>query len=212
MKSLTAALLLTLLGCGLVDPSVSCTAMACPNAGGLAVTLTTPPSEPYRVDVTSGTTLRSQNCPSGGSCFPFFNSFMPTTATISVVASSGTATYAVQPRYTTSFPNGPDCGSCTGGVATVSGVIGAVSVYKAAGSVQCSGGGLTPAQMQIELTSAGIGVISAACGVDGNAHVAACGAADGRINIFEVQSADVAAAQGLGFALLSTLPNALRTC
>lgn len=92
----------------------------------------------------------------------------------------------------------------------MSGVIGAVSVYKSAGTVQCSGGGLTPAQMQIQLTGAGIGVISAGCGVDGNAVIAMCGAPDGRINVFEVQAPDVAAAQGLGFDLLSRLPNAAR--
>ena len=94
--------------------------------------------------------------------------------------------------------------------ASLSGDVTALSVYQSAGSVQCAGGGLTPAQMQLQLTGNGIGVISSACGIDGDAHIAVCGASAGRINIFEVQSSDVAAAQGLGFALLSGLPNATR--
>lgn len=207
---LGAVLLLALCGCGLVEETRECTLIACPI--GLRVTVTNPPAQAYRVDVASGTDVRSQNCASGGECFIFFNNFLPTRATVSVVAAAGTATYEVQPQYFAASPNGPDCGTCTSGHVRVSGVIGAVSVYKSAGSVQCSGGGLTPAQMQIELTSAGIGVISAACGLDGDAHIAVCGASDGRINIFEVNAADVAAAQGLGFALLSGLPNAVRTC
>lgn len=211
-RILFAGLLVALVGCGLVEEQIACTAMACPNAGGLRVGLTNPPAQAYRVDAAAGTDVRSQDCASGGQCFIFFTNFMPGLATISVVAASGTATYSVRPQYFTSFPNGPDCGACTGGTTTVSGAIGAVSVYKATGAVQCSGGGLTPAQMQLELTAAGIGVISAACGSDGNAVVAMCGAPTGTINIFEVQSADVAAAQGLGYALLSSLPNAVRTC
>lgn len=116
-----------------------------------------------------------------------------------------------QPCTLIGCANGPRCGpTCTNASVMVSGSPGAVSVYKSAGSVQCSGGGLTPAQMQIELTGAGIGVISAACGANGNGVIAMCGGPDGRINVFEVQAADVAAAQALGFALLTGLPNAVR--
>jgi hypothetical protein len=186
-----------------------CTLVGCTNA--LSVTLTHPPAEPYRVEATAGTDTRSQNCAMGVPCPVHFFNFLPARATINVVAASGTATYDVIPLQSTSQPNGPRCGpTCTRASVTVSGSLGAVSVYKSAGSVQCSGGGLTPAQMQIELTAAGIGVISAACGADGTVVLALCGAADTKINIFEVQASDVAAAQGLGFALLSGLPDAAR--
>jgi hypothetical protein len=191
------------------EEDVPCTLVGCTN--GLRVTLTDPPAEPYRVDATAGTDTRSQNCAMGVPCLIHFLSFRPARVTINVVAASGTATYDVITLQSTSQPNGPRCApTCTTANVTVSGSLGAVSVYKSAGSVQCSGGGLTPAQMQIQLTGAGIGVISAACGTDGNAVIALCGAADTKINIFEVQSADVGAAQGLGFALLSGLANAAR--
>jgi hypothetical protein len=186
-----------------------CTLIGCTNA--LTVTVTNPPAEPYRVDATAGTDTRSQNCAMGVPCPIHFFNFLPARVTIDVVAASGTATYDVIPLQSTSQPNGPRCGpSCTNANVTVSGSLGAVSVYKSAGSVQCSGGGLTPAQMQIQLTGAGIGVISAACGTDGNGVIALCGAADTKINIFEVQGSDAAAAQALGFAPLSGLPNAAR--
>ena len=191
------------------DEDQPCTLIGCTN--GLRVTLTHPPAEPYRVDATAGTDTRSQNCAMGGPCPILLFDFRPMRATINVVAASGTATYDVVPQQSTSQPNGPRCGpTCTNASVTVSGSLGAVSVYKSAGSVSCSGGGLTPAQMQIELTGAGIGVISAACGADGNPVIAMCGGPDGRINVFEVQAADVAAAQALGFALLSGLPDAVR--
>ena len=211
MKRIITALLLTLTACVNNDAEENqpCTLIGC--ASGLSVTLSNPPAEPYRVDATAGTDTRSQNCAMGGPCPVLFFNFLPVRATIQVVAASGTATYDVFPQQSTSQPNGPRCGpTCTNASVTVSGSLGAVSVYQYAGSLQCTGGGLTPAQMQIQLTGAGIGVISAACGTDGNAVIAMCGGPDGRINVFEVQAADVAAAQALGFALLSGLPNAAR--
>lgn len=211
MKRIITVLLLTLTVCVSHDAEEDqpCTLIGCAN--GLSVTLTSPPAEPYRVDATAGTDTRTQNCGTGGLCLIRFINFLPPRATIQVIAASGTATYDVVPQQSTSQPNGPRCGpTCTNASVMVSGSPGAVSVYKSAGSVQCSGGGLTPAQMQIELTGAGIGVISAACGANGNGVIAMCGGPDGQINVFEVQAADVAAAQALGFALLTGLPNAVR--
>jgi hypothetical protein len=202
------ALLLALAGCGLEEIH-SCTDIGCDS--GFGVMLTNPPAEPYRVDATGGSDTRSQNCLSGGACRIFFRDFVPPRATIQVIAASGTASYDVTPQQSVSRPNGPDCEPvCTRASVVVSGVIGAVSVYKSAGRVQCFGGGLTPPQMQIELTAAGIGVIAACSGLDGNVYATVCGISDGRINIFEIQSSDVAAAQALGFVLLSSLPNATR--
>ena len=48
----------------------------------------------------------------------------------------------------------------------------------------------------------------ARCGLDGFDHPAQCGTSDGRIAVFDIEDAQVAAALAIGFALLSTLPNA----
>lgn len=83
-----------------------------------------------------------------------------------------------------------------------------IRTYKYAGSLQCSGGGLSLAEMQRQLSDAGISVLDASCGVDGNMYTAVCGAPDGRIGIFEIPSEQVQAASALGFAPLTTLPAA----
>jgi hypothetical protein len=84
-------------------------------------------------------------------------------------------------------------------------------VYKSRGSFQCTGGGTSPEVMKDELISAGIEVRSYACGVDGLAYIALCGAPDGAINIFEIPRNTVEQAQTLGFSNLSTLPNSQET-
>ena len=84
-------------------------------------------------------------------------------------------------------------------------------VFKSRGSVQCTGGGTAPEVMQNELIIAGIKVRSFSCGIDGLARVGVCGAPDGAINIFEIPQSSVEQAQSLGFAGLSTLPNAQET-
>jgi hypothetical protein len=85
-----------------------------------------------------------------------------------------------------------------------------VSLYKTAGSVQCTGGGLSLPELQRQLNSAEILVLSSACGSDGKMYPAACGAPDGRIGIFQVPEAQAQAAAKLGFAPLSELPDATR--
>lgn len=81
-------------------------------------------------------------------------------------------------------------------------------VFKSMGSLQCSGGGVSLAALQGQLVALNVQVNSAACGTDGVAHPATCGATDGKIGIFEVSSAQTAAAAAAGFAPLSTLPSA----
>ena len=81
-------------------------------------------------------------------------------------------------------------------------------VFKSRGSVQCTGGGTPPGVMGLELTNAGIAVLSFTCGLDGLAHPAVCGAPDGAINIFEVPESQASNALALSFFLLSTLPTA----
>jgi hypothetical protein len=86
-----------------------------------------------------------------------------------------------------------------------------LSVFKSAASVQCSGGGLSLSDMERELTSAGIEVLSSACGFDGNFYPAVCGGPDGRIGIFEIPADQADAAARLGFAPLNELPEATKT-
>jgi len=81
-------------------------------------------------------------------------------------------------------------------------------VFKSRGSVQCTGGGTPPAVMSLELTNAGIPVLSFTCGQDGLGHPAVCGASDGAINIFEIPESQASNALSLSFSLLSTLPTA----
>ena len=101
--------------------------------------------------------------------------------------------------------------SCGGGGGSSSGGVGApsvVAVYTSFGSVQCSGGGTTLTELQRELLALGIQVLAARCGLDGLARPAVCGESDGRIAMFDVDEAQVLVLLALGFALLSTLPNA----
>lgn len=86
-----------------------------------------------------------------------------------------------------------------------------VSVYKHVGSKQCSGGGTPLAAMMRQLSDAGIPAMNLSCGVDGRMYPAMCGAADGRIAILEVPEAKASAAAALGFAPLSSLPEASKT-
>jgi|EndMetStandDraft_4_1072995.scaffolds.fasta_scaffold25546_7 hypothetical protein len=86
-----------------------------------------------------------------------------------------------------------------------------VAVYTSFGSVQCSGGGTTLTELQRELLALGIQVLAARCGLDGLARFAVCGEPDGRIAMFDVDEAQVVVLLALGFALLSTLPNATAT-
>ena len=86
-----------------------------------------------------------------------------------------------------------------------------VSVYKYVGSVQCKGGGTPLSTLMRQLSDAGIPVLDVSCGSDGKMYAAMCGAADGRIGILAVPEAKVSAAAALGFAPLSSLPEASKT-
>lgn len=83
-----------------------------------------------------------------------------------------------------------------------------VRVFKSAGSVQCANGGADLAAFVRQLEDAGLKVRSAVCGTDGRMRAAMCGAADGRILIFELASEDAQSSASLGFAPLSKLPDA----
>ena len=83
-----------------------------------------------------------------------------------------------------------------------------VRVFKSTGSVQCAEGGTDLSTFARQLEQAGLKVLSSACGSDGRMRAAMCGAADGRVAIFELSSADAQASSQLGFAPLSKLPDA----
>ena len=88
-----------------------------------------------------------------------------------------------------------------------------VSMVRSLESLQCTGGGTTPAALQAQLVAAGIQVIAASCGFDGLPHPAVCGAPDGALAIFDLPAAQQVVAQTLGFILLSSMPSAVRaTC
>jgi hypothetical protein len=97
------------------------------------------------------------------------------------------------------------CGGGGGGAPDAS-----VALYRYLGSVQCTGGGVSLSALERQLQDAGIGVLAASCGADGNAYAALCGAPDGRIGILEVPEDKAALAATLGFAPLANLPAAVR--
>ena len=88
-----------------------------------------------------------------------------------------------------------------------------VTIYKALGSLQCTGGGVSLSTIVKQLTDAGIAPLSSSCGHDGLDRIAVCGVPDGRIAMVDVAQEQITAAQALGFAPLATLPMAVKiTC
>lgn len=84
-------------------------------------------------------------------------------------------------------------------------------VYKYQGSRQCEGGGIPLEEMQRQLQASGVAVTSSTCGMDGRMYPAFCGGADGKINIFTINSNGVNTALSQGFSLLRDLPEAQRS-
>jgi len=83
-----------------------------------------------------------------------------------------------------------------------------VSMYKSRDSVQCGPAGAPPSEFQRQLADAGVRVVAASCGTDGQAYPAACGAPDGAIVVFELPAEQAPIAASLAFAPLSNLPTA----
>jgi hypothetical protein len=59
------------------------------------------------------------NCAGMSVCIVHFPSYFPDRVSISVITASTTSAYDKSVTYTTSFPNGPDCGACRNGPVTV---------------------------------------------------------------------------------------------
>lgn len=81
-------------------------------------------------------------------------------------------------------------------------------VIKSLGSLQCSGGGVTLAALQGQLSAANVKVSAAACGTDGLAQSTVCGSPDGKIGIFDIPAEQAGAAAAAGFVAITTLPTA----
>lgn len=94
--------------------------------------------------------------------------------------------------------------ACGGGDDATSGT----RVIKSLGSLQCSGGGVTLAALQGQLTAANVKVGSATCGTDGLAGPTVCGSPDGKIGIFEISAEQAGAAASAGFVPITSVPTA----
>ncbi len=75
-----------------------------------------------------------------------------------------------------------------------------VAVFKHDGTLQCGlGKEVTLAQMAASLEAAGVKVLASRKADDGKLHIQLCGAPTGRVNVFDIATVSLAAAQELGF-------------
>jgi hypothetical protein len=100
----------------------ACTLIGCLNA--LEIKFDRPAAFPYQVELTTSEGARHiHNCASATVCPTTgvaFWDLKPSSAVVKVTTPTGTTTTTVQPTYTTSRPNGPNCGpECVTGSATV---------------------------------------------------------------------------------------------
>jgi len=82
-----------------------------------------------------------------------------------------------------------------------------VTMWKSLGSRQCQGGGKTAQELADALRSAGVEVVSVACGSDGNVRPMLCGLPDDKIAVVELPAAQRALATAQGFASITELPH-----
>jgi len=81
-------------------------------------------------------------------------------------------------------------------------------VYINSGAIQCEYDGMTTEETADVLTNSGIDVLESACAtMTGLAVMAVCGAGTTNINVHSIPSANVADAEEIGFANVSTLKN-----
>jgi hypothetical protein len=84
-----------------------------------------------------------------------------------------------------------------------------VWVWRSTGGRQCEPApqGASLADHRALLQAAQVVVLAERCASDGRMRVAMCGAADGRLNVFQVPRAGLAAAQKAGFQPLAAGSN-----
>ena len=118
VRVFSMALCLAATACG--GGAVECPALPCPQTG-LTITLTNPPSGPYRVEALApgDSAPHAQDCSGSGPCFIHFTNYEPAEVRITVISASGSTTFDATPFYSTSFPFGPECGGCRSGSVTV---------------------------------------------------------------------------------------------
>lgn len=80
-----------------------------------------------------------------------------------------------------------------------------VKVFKQDQSIQCTGGGISLDEMQLELTNQGIDVICAQKGHDGLARITVCEAPTGNLNIYTINKSNLSDAGKAGFKTVSDL-------
>jgi hypothetical protein len=81
-------------------------------------------------------------------------------------------------------------------------------IYKYTGAEQCEPDSGVPLDvMQMELANAGIDVLCAQLGNDGNAYPTVCGGATGDINVYLIRRVNLPDAEDLGFSSVLTLPD-----
>lgn len=85
------------------------------------------------------------------------------------------------------------------------------SFYKNFGYKQCEPATVKLQDIVAQVKGAGVQVVSASCGADGRMYAAMCGGPDGRIAIIDAPSSSADKLKSLGFAPLSTLPDAQKT-
>jgi len=87
----------------------------------------------------------------------------------------------------------------------------ATQFYRPTGSLQCAPTRSTQANLNVTvatLTEAGASVKESSCALDGNAHVAVCGADTGAVFLITVAAGSEQVAQSLGFRFASEIPSA----
>ncbi len=117
-RAWVAAAVLTALAC---ENSKLCTLIGCLN--NLTIEIQNPPDGPM-----TARAFGAVNLGDGGpdfrcapsSCLLFYSGDVPERVDVTITTPTGTRTFTVTPRITTSRPNGPNCAPvCQSGIATV---------------------------------------------------------------------------------------------
>jgi len=109
-RSLATACVALLAGCNGI--SGACTLIGCDS--GLIVALSQTPTSAYKIEVFSSPEGPHYvfDCANPAQCGSeaMFNNYLPQSVTIRVTTTAGTREQTAQPAYSTSRPNGPNCG------------------------------------------------------------------------------------------------------
>ncbi len=108
VASRPAVALLAALACR--SPALVCTAIGCDDGLQVDITATVAQGTVTIEASAPGTPTRMASCTlTNGRCLITLGQFTPDAVTLVVTSSAGTVTTSLQPAYTISRPNGPDC-------------------------------------------------------------------------------------------------------